>query len=100
MEKVGLAETVEAVRQELAIAVARAADAGIRFPVGEVRLEFQVGVTKAAEGSAGVKFWVAELGAGTSYANESLQKVTITLGAPVDRAGRRVLISEPDEQPD
>jgi NTP-dependent ternary system trypsin peptidase co-occuring protein len=63
VEQLELAETVEALRAELARAAAAGAGAGFQFPVAGVQLEFHVGVTKTGEGKAGVKFWVVELGA-------------------------------------
>ena len=85
MEQLELAETVEALRAELARAAAAGAGAGFQFPVAGVQLEFHVAVTKTGEGRAGVKFWVVELGGSGSYAREEIQTVTVTLGAPVDQ---------------
>jgi hypothetical protein len=93
MEKIGLVETIDALRSELAAAVEKAQGQEIQFPIGSVQLEFQVGVTWDAEARAGVKFWVLELGAGGSYANESVQKVTLNLEAPVDAEGKAVKVT-------
>jgi hypothetical protein len=93
MEKIGLAETIDALRLEMAMAVEKAQGQDIQFPIASVHLEFQVGVTWDAEAKAGVKFWVLELGGTSSYANESVQKVTIDLDAPVDLEGRSVRIA-------
>ena len=92
MERLGLAETVEALRAELARAAAAGAEAEFQFPVAGVQLEFHVAVTRTGEGRAGVKFWVVELGGAGSYAREEIQTVTVTLGAPVDRSGNPVKI--------
>ncbi len=92
--KIPLADTIRAVREELTQAVRAAQGQDIQFPVGEVTLEFQVGVTTTGEGGGGVKVWVIEAHVGASYAKESVQKVTVTLGAPVDRAGRPIKVSE------
>jgi Trypsin-co-occurring domain 2 len=92
VERLGLAESVEALRAELARAATAGAGAGFQFPVTGVQLEFHVGVTKAGEGSAGVRFWVVELGGSGSYAQEEIQTVTVTLGAPVDDNGDPVKI--------
>ncbi len=93
MEKIGLVETIDALRSELAAAVEKAQGQEIQFPIGSVQLEFQVGVTLGVEGKGGVKFWVLELGASGSYANESVQKVTLNLEAPVDSEGRAVKVT-------
>lgn len=93
MEKIGLVETIDALRSELVAAVKKAQGQEIQFPIGSVQLEFQVGVTWDAEAKAGVRFWVLELGASGSYANESVQKVTLNLEAPVDLEGRAVKVT-------
>ena len=87
MEQLGIAETVEALRAELAQAAEAGAGAGFQFPVIGVQLEFHVGVTKTGEGRGGVKFYVVELGGSGSYAKEEIQTVTVSLGAPVDKNG-------------
>lgn len=92
VERLELAETVGALRAELAQAAAAGAGAEFQFPVTGVQLEFHVGVTRSGEGRAGVKFWVVELGAAGSYAREEIQTVTVTLGAPVDQNGDPVKI--------
>jgi len=93
MEKIGLVETIDALRSELVAAVKKAQGQEIQFPIGSVQLEFQVGVTWDTEAKAGVRFWVLELGASGSYANESVQKVTLNLEAPVDLEGRAVKVT-------
>jgi hypothetical protein len=98
MEKIGLVETIDALRSELAAAVEKAHGQEIQFPIGSVQLEFQVGVTWDTEAKAGVKFWVLELGASGSYANESVQKVTLNLEAPVDAEGRAVKVTRRSQQ--
>jgi Trypsin-co-occurring domain 2 len=92
VEQLELAETVEALRAELAQAAAAGEGAGFQFPVAGVQLEFHVGVTKTGEGRAGVKFWVVELGGSTGYTREQIQTVTVTLGAPVDQNGDPIKI--------
>ena len=92
MEQLELAETVDALRAELARAAAAGAGTGFQFPADGVQLEFHVAVTKAVEGKAGVKFYVVELGGGGSHAREEIQTVTVTLGAPVDQNGQPVKI--------
>jgi Trypsin-co-occurring domain 2 len=91
-QQLELAETVEALRAELARAAAAGAGANFQFPVAGVQLEFHVGVTKTGKGAAGVKFWVVDLGGSVSYAREEIQTVTVTLGAPVDQNGDPVKI--------
>ena len=98
MERLGLAEAMEALRAELAQAAAEGAASGFQFPVAGVQLEFHVGVTKAGEGKAGVRFYVVELGGSGKYAREEIQTVTVTLGAPVDHNGDPVKIYHGSDQ--
>jgi Trypsin-co-occurring domain 2 len=87
-----LASTVAALRRELVDAVAAAQDEQILFPVGEITVELQVTVSRDAEASAGVRFWVVEVGAGGSLHREQVHRVTVTLAPPVDRAGEPVKV--------
>lgn len=98
MEKIGLVEAIDALRSELVAAVEKAQGQDIQFPINSVQLEFQVGVTWEAEAKAGAKFWVLELGASGSYANESVQKVTLNLEAPVDHEGNTVKVTRRSQQ--
>lgn len=98
MDKIGLTETISALRSELAAAAEKAQGQKIQFPISSVQLEFQVGVTWDTEAKAGVKFWVLELGASGSYANESVQKVTLNLEAPVDAEGKAVKVARYSQQ--
>jgi hypothetical protein len=92
MTEIGLTEAIAELRYELGKAMADAEDEAVRFPVGEVTLQFQVGVTKAAEGSGGVKFWVLGLTASGHYAKETVQTLTVVLGPPVDADGRAIKV--------
>jgi hypothetical protein len=92
MNKIGLRETISALRSELEGAAVSAKDAEIQFPVGEVELEFHVGITKSGDAKAGVNVWVIELGAEGSYASETIQKVRVKLQAPVDKTGAPVKV--------
>jgi hypothetical protein len=95
MAEIGLSETIDALRAELTAAMATAVDAEVQFPVTGMQLEFHVGVKRTADGKGGVKFWVIELGGGAGYARETIQKVVVTLGPPVDRAGTPVKVADP-----
>jgi hypothetical protein len=88
-----LSDTIDALRAELSAAVAKGADADIRFPVGAIQLEFNVTVTKSTDVKGGIRFWVVDAGAGGSIASQAVQKVTIALEPPVDRAGQPVKVT-------
>jgi hypothetical protein len=83
VDRIGLAETIGALRQELAEAIAVAEDEAVQFPVEGVELEFHVGVTRNVDGDAGINFWVVELGKAEGVAREEIQRVSVTLGRPV-----------------
>jgi hypothetical protein len=89
----GLAETIAALREELAEAVAAGSDADFRFSVGQVQLEVSVGITREAAGRGRAKFWVLELGGDGTYRREEIQRMLITLEAPTDRTGRPVHVT-------
>ncbi len=92
MSDIGLAEVVRALRAELETAIKEGAGETLRFDATGLELEFQVGVTKAADGKAGVRFWVLELGGGASYSSETIQTVRLSL-QPVSQTGGRVRIA-------
>ena len=92
MDQIGLPETIEAIRAELRTAVAQGDEEDLQFPIGGVQLEFQVGVTREASGEGRLNVWVLELGGSRGYTHESLQRVTLSLGAPVDAEGRPVRV--------
>jgi hypothetical protein len=94
MDTIDLVQVVSALRAQLADAVTAAKGQEIQFPVGEIQLEFQVGVTKDVNAKGGVNFHIFELGVGGDYSKESVQTVTIHLEAPVDDRGERVKIGE------
>jgi hypothetical protein len=93
MNRIPLAETIAAIRTELRSAVVLAAGETVQFPVGQITLEFQVGVTKSTEGTAGVNVWIFEAGAGGTYAREAVQKVTIILESPLDERGEPIKVA-------
>jgi hypothetical protein len=93
VDRIGLADTIEALRVELADAIARGTGAPVRFRLGTVSLDFHVGVTRDVEHKAAARFWVVELGGGATYTAESIQKVTVTLD-PVGRDGTAIELSD------
>ncbi|WP_261720508.1 trypco2 family protein [Streptomyces sp. FZ201] len=92
MGELGLAEAVETIRDELRLAMAGAAS-DIQFPVGQVTLEFQVGMKKTAEANGKVKVWVLQIGGGGKVEHDAVQKVTIVLDPPVDTHGHPIKVA-------
>ncbi|MGW5746380.1 trypco2 family protein [Amycolatopsis sp. NPDC003861] len=96
--EIDLAEAVEAVRTELRNAVEAGDNSDIQFPITGVQMEFHVGIKKTTDGKAGLKFWVVELGAGGGFAHETVQKVTVNFGSPVDSSGTPIKVAKQDSQ--
>jgi hypothetical protein len=100
---IGLAEALEVLRKELATAQGEAARKDVQFPIETLTVELKVGVTRSKDGKASLKvpFIGAELGGSAGYDRETVQTVTLVLGAPVGRGGRPVKVSSSaDEQKD
>lgn len=92
-----LADAVEAVRQGLMAGAARGAESGIRFEVGEIRMEFVVQLQHSRTGRGGVRAWVVNAGADASRSTGRTHTVSFTL-RPVDAAtGGAIRIAAPDE---
>ena len=81
IKKIGLKETLEALRVELSESILVSEGKEIRFEVGEIELEFQVVVEKSHEGKGGIKFWVVEMGGGVSNKDSITHKIKIPLRA-------------------
>lgn len=99
MAEIGLGEVIRALRAELEEAMSEGKGSAIRFEATSVDLEFNVGITRAADGKAGIRFWVLELGGGGSYASERVQSVKLSM-KPMSADGGRVRITQgTDESP-
>jgi len=97
-KRIGLEDAISALRQELIESIVAAQGEGLRFEVGEVKIEFQIEVERSTEAKGGIKFWVAELGGSGGQKDKSTHKVTIPL-KPIRRDGKPVLTSS-DEIPE
>jgi Trypsin-co-occurring domain 2 len=97
---VGLDEALAALRADLAAAQAEAAGSDLQFPVQSVTVELTVAVTKSVDGKAGFRVPVlgAELGTSGGREAASTQKLTVTLGPPVDAWGRPVTVTQVSSQ--
>lgn len=98
MAKLGLKETVEALRRELSETILVAEGKQIRFEMGEIELEFQVMIEQTSEGKAGINFWVVELGGELAETNTAVHRIKIPL-KPVWRDGSPVLTGSQGEIP-
>lgn len=93
MAELGLSEAIEEVREELRRAMISGAGEEIQFPVGQVTLEFQVGMRKTADGTGKIKVWVVEAGASAKVEHDDVQKVTVILQPPVDASGNPIKVA-------
>ncbi|HEX2807191.1 MAG TPA: trypco2 family protein [Kineosporiaceae bacterium] len=78
-----LADTIAAVRRELAAALAEGQGKDIAFRSGPVELEFEMAVTWTGGGEAGVKLWVLTLGGKAEREAATTQRIKLTL-QPID----------------
>jgi hypothetical protein len=94
-EGIRLADAIEMLRSEVALAQVKAAGNDLQFPVETLTVELKVELTKYADGKAGfrVPFVGAELGGSAAYQRETMQTVTLVLGSPVDRDGNPVKVA-------
>ena len=86
IQKLGLKETLEALRVELSESILVSEGKEIRFEMGEIELEMQVVIEKSKEGKGGVKFWVVEMGGGMVAKDSITHKIKIPFwknGKPV-----------------
>lgn len=95
INKVGLRETLEALRVELSKSILASEGEQIRFEVGEIELEVQFVVEQSKEGKGGLKFWVVEMGGGVTNKDTITHKIKIPL-KPIWKDGKPVLTGSDD----
>jgi Trypsin-co-occurring domain 2 len=96
VDGLGLAEAIEALRDDLLKARAEGGKSEIQLPVESMTVELTITATRSLEGKAGFKvpFVPVELGGGGSRERGTGQTVTVVFGGPVDREGRPVKVAE------
>jgi hypothetical protein len=96
VEGVGLAEAIEALRDDLLKARAAGAKSDIQLPVESMTVELTVTATREVNGKAGFKVPIVpvELGGGGSREHGTGQKVTVVFSGPVDRDGNPVKVAQ------
>jgi hypothetical protein len=95
VDGLGLAEAIEALRDDLLQARAAGATSEIQLPVESMTVVLTVTATRTREGKAGFKVPIVEveLGGGGSRERGTGQTVTVVFGGPVDREGRPVKVA-------
>lgn len=86
-DSIDLADAVQAVRDELMTAAARAAGADVVFEVGDIEMEFTVELRKETTGGGRVKAWVVDAGGDHTRGETRTHRVNFTLRAKDARTG-------------
>jgi Trypsin-co-occurring domain 2 len=96
VDGLGLAEAIEALRDDLLQARAAGAKSDIQLPVESMTVELTVTATREANAKAGFKvpFVPVEAGGGGSRERGTGQTVTVVFGGPVDRDGNPVKVAQ------
>ena len=85
-----LAETVRALRAQLAMAMSEGENESLRFDLGEVSMDFEVVVTRDVQADGGVRFGVISFGAKAGLAREATHRISLTMHPViVDAQGNR-----------
>ncbi|MCD2193606.1 hypothetical protein LQ327_09455 [Actinomycetospora endophytica] len=85
-----VAELISQLRSELNTATETGKKEDLRFELGPIELELNVGVDKEAKPGAKVRFWVVELGADAKLSSTNTQKIKLTLQPRrTSQAGRK-----------
>ena len=98
INKVGLRETLEALRVELSKSILASEGEQIRFEVGDIELEVQFVVEQSKEGKGGLKFWVVEMGGGVTNKDTITHRIKIPL-KPFGK-DRKPVLTGSDDIPD
>jgi Trypsin-co-occurring domain 2 len=100
VDGLGLAEAIEALRDDLLKARAEGGKSEIQLPVESMTVELTVTATREANAKAGFKvpFVPVELGGGGSRERGTGQTVTVVFGGPVDRDGRPVKVAQATDE--
>jgi hypothetical protein len=100
VEGLGLAEAIEALRDDLLKARAAGAKSEIQLPVESMTVELTVTATRTREGKAGFKVPIVEveLGGGGSRERGTGQTMTVVFGGPVDRDGNPVKVAQATDE--
>jgi hypothetical protein len=94
--QIELAAAIRQLRRELAAAMREGTDEELQFQLGPVELELELGVTRAAAGDAGVRFWVLSVGAKASEDVVRTHRLTLHL-EPIGRGGQRIRLQDDAE---
>jgi hypothetical protein len=75
----GLAETIEALRAELTVAMARGNGKPLQFELGQVNVELTLAIIREASGNGGLRFGVVSFGAAGKASSETTHRLSLSL---------------------
>jgi hypothetical protein len=96
-KKVGLAEAIENLREQLMQAVVATAGKPILFRIDQINIELAVTTERATQGGGGVNFWVVEADGRHEFSAAQTHRIAVVLTPQIK--GGPVLTGE-DEIPD
>jgi hypothetical protein len=96
LSRIPLARAIQDLRQELLTAVAEGRGKELRFKLKPIELELNIGMAFKAEGNAGVKFWVVDVGGKAIGENTATHKLKLVL-QPVDSTGGEYQVRDKDD---
>ena len=79
MSGIPLADAISELRKQINIAMSQAQDEELKFRLGTVELELEVGLEKSGEANAEVKAWVLSMGASGKLSNTQTHRIKLVL---------------------
>lgn len=95
--RIGLADAVQSVRDELLTAARRASGQDVVFELGDVEMEFTIEIRRESRANAKVKAWIAETAIDGVRINSNIHKVSFVLRPQGARTGAPLKISNETE---
>lgn len=89
----GLAETIEALRAELTVAMARGSGQALQFELGEVTVELTLAIIREGSGNGALRFGVVSFGAAGKASSETTHRLSLTLNPVAARGGDPVRVT-------
>ncbi len=95
--EIQLAEMIQLLREELALAESKGKDSDLAFEVQGVELELKVAITKSKNVKTGVKFWVLNAGGEVEKSNATTHIFKLTLNPKSRHDGSTIDVSHEDD---
>jgi hypothetical protein len=87
----GLAETIQALRAELGLALEAGSNEMLRFELEKVKLEVMLAIMRTGGSDARLRFGVLSFGAGGQVGKEATHRVTLVLSPMIAVANGTVM---------